>query len=169
MVPERHNKVKVLLLLDVGGSMDPHVEQCEQLFCATRSEFKHFEHFYFHNCVYENVWRDNRRRRQHHLPTFDLIHQFGSDWKLILVGDATMGPYEIEWSGGSVEHDNAEPGSTWLTRLLAQYPRAVWLNPAPQREWESTQSVRLIRQLMGDRMFPLTLDGVGEAVELLNR
>jgi len=169
LVPQRHNKVKVLLLLDVGGSMDPHVEQCEQLFCAARSEFKHLEQFYFHNCVYEKVWRDNRRRHQHHLPTFDLIHQFGPDWKLILVGDATMGPYEIEWPGGSVEHENAEPGATWLSRLLAQYPRAVWLNPAPQREWEMTRSVRLIRQLMGERMFPLTLDGVGQAVELLNR
>lgn len=169
MVPERHNKVKVLLLLDVGGSMDPHVEACEQLFCAARSEFKHLEHFYFHNCVYEKLWRDNRRRHQHHLPTYDLIHHFGPDWKLIFVGDATMGPYEIEWPGGSVEHDNAEAGSVWMSRLLTQYPRAVWLNPAPQREWEFSASVRIIRRLMGSRMFPLTLDGVGEAVELLNR
>ncbi|WP_224958086.1 vWA domain-containing protein [Geomonas subterranea] len=169
MVPERHNKVKVLLLLDVGGSMDPHVEDCEQLFCAARSEFKHLEHFYFHNCVYEKVWRDNRRRHHHHLPTFDLIHHFGPDWKLILVGDATMGPYEIEWPGGSVEHDNAEAGSVWLSRLLAQYPRAVWLNPVSRREWEFSSSVRIIRRMMGDRMFPLTVDGVGQAVELLNR
>lgn len=169
MVPERHNKVKVLLLLDIGGSMDDHVEACEELFSAARSEFKHLEHFYFHNCVYERVWRDNRRRFTECLPTMDLIHQFGSDYRLIFVGDATMGPYEIEWPGGSVEHENAEPGAVWLRRLLDQYPHAVWLNPAPQSDWESTRSVRVIRQLMDDRMFPLTPEGLGQAMELLGK
>lgn len=149
--------------------MDPHVEECEQLFSAARSEFKHLEHFYFHNCIYEKVWRDNRRRYQHQLLTFDLIHRFGPDWKLIFVGDATMGPYEIEWPGGSVEHENAEAGSVWLARLLAHYPRAVWLNPVPEREWGMSRSVRIIRQMTGDRMFHLSPDGVGQAVELLNR
>ena len=169
MVPERHNKVKVLLFLDVGGSMDPHVEACEQLFSAARSEFKHLEYFYFHNCIYERVWRDNRRRWDQHLSTLDLIHQFGSDYKLIIVGDATMSPYEIQWVGGSVEHHNPESGSTWLGRLQDQYAHAVWLNPAPQPEWDYTSSVQIIRQQMRGRMYPLTMDGLGRAIQLLNK
>jgi uncharacterized protein with von Willebrand factor type A (vWA) domain len=169
MVPERHNKVKVLLFLDVGGSMDPHVEACEQLFSAARSEFKHLEYFYFHNCVYEGVWRHNSRRFDQHLSTLDLIHQFGPDYKLIFVGDATMGPYEIQWPGGSVEHENKEAGSAWLMRLLNHYAHAVWLNPAPQPDWEYTSSVQIIRQLMGGRMFPLTMEGLSRSIELLNK
>ena len=169
MVPERHNKVKVLLFLDVGGSMDPHVEACEQLFSAARSEFKHLEYFYFHNCVYEGVWRDNRRRFGPHLSTLELIRQFGPDYKLIFVGDATMGPYEIEWPGGSVEHENAEPGAVWLRRLLDHYAHAVWLNPAPQADWRYTSSVGIISQLMGGRMYPMTMEGLTRAIELLNK
>ena len=169
MIPERHNKVKVLLFLDVGGSMDPHVQVCEQLFSAARSEFKHLEYFYFHNCVYEGVWRDNRRRFDQRLATLDLIHQFGPDYKLIFVGDATMGPYEINWPGGSVEHENVEPGSTWIRRLLEQYPHAAWLNPVPEQQWRYTRSIAAIRQLVGNRMFPMTMAGLNQAVELLNK
>ena len=169
MVPERHNKVKVLLFLDVGGSMDPHVELCEQLFSAARSEFKHLEHFYFHNFLYERVWRENRRRWDGHLPTQDVIHQFGPDYKLVIVGDATMGPYEILWAGGSVEHHNPEPGSVWLGRLLAQYPKAVWLNPEPEAEWPYTESIRVVSKLMGNRMYPLNLDGLDRAIHYLSR
>lgn len=169
MVPERHNKVKVLLFLDVGGSMDPHVEACEQLFSAARSEFKHLEYFYFHNCVYEGVWRDNRRRFDEHLPTLEVIRQYGPDYKLIMVGDAMMGPYEILWPGGSVEHHNQEPGATWLKRLLDHYQHAVWLNPAPQREWKYTRSVATINELMETRMYPLTIDGISQAIQLLNK
>jgi uncharacterized protein with von Willebrand factor type A (vWA) domain len=169
MVPERHNKVKVLLFLDVGGSMDPHVEDCEQLFSAARSEFKHLEYFYFHNCVYEGVWRDNRRRFDEHLPTLDVIRHFGPDYKLIMVGDATMSPYEIMWAGGSVEHHNAEPGAVWLRRLLDQYQHAVWLNPAPQSDWKYSNSVQAITQLMEGRMYPLTMEGLTLAIQLLNK
>ena len=169
MVPERHNKVKVLLFLDVGGSMDPHVEACEQLFSAARSEFKHLEYFYFHNCVYEGVWRDNRRRWDQQLSTLELIRQFGPDYKLIFVGDATMGPYEINWAGGSVEHQNEEPGATWITRLLDHYGHAVWLNPSPEQEWDFNSSVQIIRQLMGNRMYPLTMEGLARGIELLNK
>jgi uncharacterized protein with von Willebrand factor type A (vWA) domain len=169
MVPERHNKVKVLLFLDVGGSMDPHVEDCQQLFSAARSEFKHLEYFYFHNCVYEGVWRDNRRRFDEHLPTLDVIRHFGPDYKLIIVGDATMSPYEIMWAGGSVEHHNAEPGAVWLRRLLDQYEHAVWLNPAPQSDWKYSNSVQTITQLMEGRMYPLTMEGLTLAIQLLNK
>ena len=169
MVPQRHNKVKVLLFLDVGGSMDPHVEACEQLFSAARSEFKHLEYFYFHNCVYEGVWRDNRRRFDAQLPTLDVIRHYGPDYKLIVVGDAMMGPYEILWAGGSVEHHNAETGATWLKRLLDHYAHAVWLNPAPQQEWKYTRSVQTINELMESRMFPLTMDGLSQAIQLLNK
>ena len=169
MVPERHNKVKVLLFLDVGGSMDPHVEECEQLFSAARSEFKHLEYFYFHNCVYEGVWRDNRRRFAEQLPTLELIRQFGPDYKLIIVGDASMGPYEIHWAGGSVEHHNAEPGAVWLKRLLDHYAHAVWLNPTPQSEWKYTGSIQAINQLMESRMYPLTMEGLSQAIQLLNK
>ncbi|MEI6306298.1 MAG: VWA domain-containing protein [Deltaproteobacteria bacterium] len=169
MVPERHNKVKVLLFLDVGGSMDPHVEACEQLFSAARSEFKHLEYFYFHNCVYERVWKDNHRRWDQHIPTLDVIHHFGPDYKLIIVGDATMSPYEIGWPNGSVEHNNPEPGSVWVKRLLDQYAHAAWLNPAPLTEWNYTNSVQMLRQLMGGRMYPLTVEGLTTAIHLLNK
>jgi uncharacterized protein with von Willebrand factor type A (vWA) domain len=169
MVPERHNKVKVLLFLDVGGSMDPHVQVCEQLFSAARSEFKHLEYFYFHNFIYESVWRHNQRRQNQRIPTFDLIHQFGPDYKVIFVGDASMSPYEIEWPGGSVEHHNPESGMVWLQRVLDQYPQAVWLNPARQGMWGRTTSILMTRQLMGDRMYPLTVEGLEQGVRLLSK
>ena len=167
MVPERHNKVKVLLFLDVGGSMDPHVEVCAQLFSAARSEFKHLEYFYFHNFVYERVWRENQRRWNEHLDTSSLINQFGPDYKLVIVGDASMSPYEIHLSGGSVEHHNPEPGSVWLKRLTDHFRRAVWLNPEPQQQWKYTHSVQITQQLMAGQMFPLSMDGIGRAIKFL--
>ena len=169
MVPLRHNKVKVLLFLDVGGSMDPHVQVCEQLFSAARSEFKHLEYFYFHNFIYERVWRDNRRRWDHHISTLDLIRQFGPDYKLIIAGDATMSPYEIQMTGGSVEHHNPEPGAVWLRRLLDHYGKAVWLNPEPLHHWDYTNSVRMTRQLMGGRMYTLTMEGLDRAIHYLSK
>jgi uncharacterized protein with von Willebrand factor type A (vWA) domain len=168
MVPERHNVVKVLLLLDVGGSMDDHVRTCEELFSAVRSEFKHLEYFYFHNCPYEALWRDNRRRFNEHVGTVEIMRTYASDYKLILVGDATMSPYEITYAGGSVEHWNAEPGSFWLQRLRQAYPKFVWLNPQPQPAWRHTQSIQLIRELMEGRMYPLTLSGLDDAIHALS-
>ena len=167
MVPERHNVVKVLLLLDVGGSMDDHVKTCEELFSAARSEFKHLEHFYFHNFPYEALWRDNRRRYNEHMGTVELMRTYASDYKLILVGDATMSPYEVSHAGGSVEHWNAEPGSVWLQRLMKAYPKFVWINPQPQGRWRHTASIALIRDLLEGRMYPLTLSGLDEAIEAL--
>ncbi len=167
MVPERHNKVKVLLFLDVGGSMDPHVEICQQLFSAASSEFKHFEYFYFHNFLYERVWRDNQRRWDEHIETTTLINQFAPDYKLVIVGDASMSPYEIHMRGGSVEHYNTEPGSVWLKRLTDHYRRAVWLNPEPQQHWRYTHSIQITEQLMGGQMFPLNMDGIDRAIKYL--
>ena len=160
MVPERHNAVKVLLFLDVGGSMDDHVRVCEELFSATRTEFKHLEYFYFHNFLYETVWRDNRRRHSEKISLWDLMHTYGHDYKLILVGDATMSPYEIAYPGGSVEHNNEEAGTVWLKRLLNVYSHAVWLNPQPEERWGYYDSIGMVRDLMGSRMFPLTLAGL---------
>ena len=160
MVPERHNAVKVLLFLDVGGSMDDHVRVCEELFSATRTEFKHLEYFYFHNFLYETVWRDNRRRHSEKISLWDLMHTYGHDYKLILVGDATMSPYEIAYPGGSVEHNNEEAGTVWLKRLLNVYSHAVWLNPQPEQRWGYYDSIGMVRDLMGSRMFPLTLAGL---------
>ncbi|WP_374764544.1 vWA domain-containing protein [Yunchengibacter salinarum] len=167
MVPERHNAVKVLLFLDVGGSMDPHVKVCEELFSAARAEFKHMEFFYFHNCPYERVWKDNARRYSETIPTMDVLHTYGGDYKLIFVGDASMSPYEIAYPGGSVEHWNEESGEVWLRRMLDIYSRAAWLNPVPEAHWPYGQSIQMIRQLMGERMFPLTLDGIDRAVKAL--
>lgn len=167
MVPERHNVIKVLLLLDVGGSMDDHVKTCEELFSAARSEFKHLEHYYFHNCTYEALWRDNRRRLNAPVGTMEVMRTYGPDWKLILVGDATMSPYEISQAGGSVEHWNAESGAVWLQRLTKAYPKCAWINPQPAARWRGTQSVELIRGLVDDRMFPLTLSGLGDAIDAL--
>ena len=167
--PERHNTIKVLLFLDVGGSMDDHIEACEELFSAARSEFKHLEHFYFHNCVYEGVWKDNRRRHHERLSTWDVIHTYGPDYKLVFVGDATMSPYEIARPGGSVEHWNEEAGAVWLKRLLATWSRAVWLNPQKENHWTYTQSIHMIQQLIGNRMYPLTLDGLERAMRTLSR
>lgn len=167
-VPERHNAVKVLMLFDVGGSMDDYIELCQQLFAAVRTEFKHLEFFYFHNCVYEGVWRNNQRRHTEQISVLDLIHTYGSDYKLIFVGDATMGPYEIDYPGGSVEHWNQEPGRLWLQRLLAQYPKAVWLNPQPEQWWRHYQSISIIKDIMQQRMQPLTLEGLTQAIKLLS-
>ena len=168
MVPERHNVVKVLLLLDVGGSMDDHVRTCEELFSAARSEFKHLEHYYFHNCPYEALWRDNRRRFDEHVGTVEVMRTYASDYKLILVGDATMSPYEIMHAGGSVEHWNAEPGSVWLQRLMKAYPKFAWINPQPQPRWRRTASIALIRDMLEGRMYPLTLSGLDDAIDALS-
>ncbi len=166
---ERHNAVKVLLLLDIGGSMDDHVRVCEELFSAARSEFKHIEHYYFHNCVYESVWRSNARRRSERTPTLDLIHRLPPDWRLVIVGDAAMAPYEITHVHGSVEHDNAEAGAAWLQRLFAHFRRAVWVNPLPRPAWDYTVSVGLVRQLIEQRMYPMSLRGLDEAIRTLSR
>jgi uncharacterized protein with von Willebrand factor type A (vWA) domain len=167
MVPERHNAVKVLLCLDVGGSMDDHVRICEELFSAARCEFKHLEYFYFHNFVYESLWKDNRRRHGERIPTLDITHKYGADYKLIFVGDATMSPYEIVYAGGSVEHWNEEPGAVWIKRLLNTYAKAIWLNPEPKSRWDFTPSTKLTRDIMEDRMFPLTLAGLDEGIKAL--
>lgn len=167
MVPERHNAVKVLLCLDIGGSMDDHVRICEEMFSAARSEFKHLEYFYFHNFVYENMWKDNRRRQTQKTPTLDITHKYASDYKLIFVGDATMSPYEIVYPGGSVEHWNEEPGAVWIKRLLKTYPKAIWLNPEPRARWDYTPSVKLVRDLMDVRMYPLTIAGLDEGMKAL--
>jgi uncharacterized protein len=167
MVPERHNAVKVLLFLDIGGSMDDHVRSCEELFSAARSEFKHLEHFYFHNFVYETVWKDNRRRHAERIPMQEVMRTYGADYKLVLVGDATMSPYEILQPGGSIEHWNEEPGAAWLKRLLARWPHHAWLNPEPEDRWEWTPSVKITRELLDERMYPLTLAGLDRAMRAL--
>jgi uncharacterized protein with von Willebrand factor type A (vWA) domain len=169
MRPERHNAVKVLLFLDVGGSMDPFIELVEELFSAATAEFKNLEFFYFHNCLYEGVWKDNRRRWAERTKTWDILHKYGHDYKVIFVGDAAMSPYEISHPGGSVEHMNEEAGAVWLERVVQTYPATVWLNPAPERHWEHTMSTRLVRQLMHGAMYPLTLDGLDAAMRELTR
>ena len=169
MVPERHNAVKVLLFFDVGGSMDPHIKMLEELFSAARGEFKHLEYFYFHNCLYERVWKDNIRRHGETLPTWDVLNTYPADYKVIIVGDASMSPYEIAYPGGSVEHHNEESGAIWMTRLLDIYSHAVWLNPVREAWWDNTQSVSMIRQLMADRMYPMTLGGIDKAIQELSR
>lgn len=169
MRPERRNAVKVLLFFDVGGSMDWHIKATEELFSAARAEFKHMEHFYFHNCVYERVWKENARRSRETTPTFDVMHTYPHDYKVIFVGDASMSPYEIAMVGGSVEHMNEEPGQVWMERITRTYPASVWLNPVPEHEWDYTQSIRLMRQLMGGRMYPLTLGGLDRAMRELLR
>jgi hypothetical protein len=167
MQAERHNVVKVLLLLDIGGSMDDHVKTCEELFSAARSEFKHLEHYYFHNFTYEALWRDNRRRFNEHIGTVELMRTYGTDYKLILVGDATMSPYEITQPGGSVEHWNAEAGSVWLQRLIRHYPKFAWINPQPQARWRHNTSIEITRELLEGRMYPLTLAGLDDAIDAL--
>ncbi|WP_343521142.1 VWA domain-containing protein [Sphingomonas sp.] len=169
MRPERHNAVKLLLFLDVGGSMDPWVKLCEELFSAATSEFKNLEFFYFHNCLYEGVWKDNRRRFTERTPTWDVLHKFGHDYKVIFVGDASMSPYEISHPGGSVEHYNEEAGAVWMQRVNNTYPASIWLNPIPEEQWGYSQSVRILRELMNDRMYPLTLAGLDEAMRELSR
>lgn len=169
MVPERHNKVKLLLLMDVGGTMDEHVHRVEELFSAVKSEFKHMEFFYFHNCVYDFVWKNNRRRFAEKTSTWDLIHRYNRDYKLIFVGDATMSPYEILQPGGSVEYNNEEAGAEWLQRLTHAFPKHVWINPEPAGVWQYRQSISLIQQLMPQRMMPLTMGGLEQAMRTLNR
>jgi uncharacterized protein with von Willebrand factor type A (vWA) domain len=167
LVAERRNRVKVLLFLDVGGSMDPHVRACEELFSAAKAEFRHLEHFYFHNCVYDHVWRDNARRNFDRVATWDVLHKYGPDWKLIFVGDAAMSPYELVQAGGSVEFMNEEPGALWLKRLAEHFRRAIWWNPEPPRAWEYTRSTQIVLQAIGPRMFPLTLDGIARGIDAL--
>ena len=169
MVPERHNTVKVLILFDIGGSMDYHIETCEKLFSAVRSEFKHLEFFYFHNCIYERLWKNNIRRNVDIIMTWDVLHTYSRDYKLIFVGDATMGPYEIAYPGGSVEHWNEEPGSIWINRMLEVYSRAIWLNPVPENYWQSTPTIREIKRMLGNRMYPLTLGGLDSGMRELSR
>ncbi|MGE3149556.1 MAG: VWA domain-containing protein [Pseudorhodoplanes sp.] len=169
MRPERHNAVKVLIFFDVGGSMDPHIEETERLFSAARAEFKHMDYFYFHNCIYERVWKENRRRHEAITQTFDVLHKYPHDYKVIFVGDASMSPYELMSPGGSVEHMNEEPGAAWLERITRTYPACVWLNPVPEKLWGYTQSVKMVRQLMGNRMYPLTLEGLDRAMRELVR
>jgi len=169
MVPERHNAVKVLMLLDVGGSMDDHVARVEELFSAARSEFRNLEVFYFHNCPYESLWRSNARRYSERFDTWDILRRYNEDWRLILVGDASMSPYEILQPGGSVEHHNKETGATWMQRLLQAWPKAVWLNPEPQGYWQYRQSIAILRNIMSDRMFPITVDGLERAMRMLSK
>jgi hypothetical protein len=170
MRPERRNAIKVLALFDVGGSMDPHIKLCEELFSAARSTFKNLEYFYFHNCPYEGVWRSNLRRRTETLPTMDLMHKYPHDWKVIMVGDAAMAPYEITHEGGSVEHWNEEAGAVWLQRIVDTWPHLIWINPTPEKWWGHSYSTRLVQEIIGaDRMFPLTLEGVDAAMKELAR
>lgn len=169
MRPERRNAIKVLLFLDVGGSMDPFVKLVEELFSAATAEFKNLEFFYFHNCLYEGVWKDNKRRFSERTPTWELLHKFPHDYKVAFVGDAAMSPYEITHPGGSVEHFNEESGAAWMQRIANTYPAAVWLNPTPEQHWTYSQSTKIIRELMNDRMYPLTLDGLDEAMRELTR
>jgi uncharacterized protein with von Willebrand factor type A (vWA) domain len=167
--PERHNAVKVLIFFDIGGSMDWHVQVTEELFSAARTEFKHMDYFYFHNCLYERVWKKNRRRHDDTTPTWQLLHTYPHDYKVIFVGDAAMSPYEITTPGGSVEHFNEEAGAIWLERMTRTYPACVWLNPVPQEQWDYTYSIRMVRQLVGERMYPLTLEGLDRAMRELVR
>ena len=169
MVPERHNNVKVLLLMDVGGTMDEHIARVEELFSAAKAEFKHLEFYYFHNCVYDFMWKNNRRRFAEKFPTLDIIRKYNKDYKLIFVGDATMSPYEILQPGGSVEYNNEEAGSQWIARLTAAFPKFAWINPEPQGVWQYRQSIAIIQQLMNQRMYPLTLRGLEDAMRLLTK
>ena len=169
MRPERRNKIKVLIFFDIGGSMDSHIKLCEELFSAARTEFKNLEFFYFHNCLYESVWKDNRRRHTEKINTWDVLHKFPHDYKVIFVGDATMSPYEITYPGGSVEHWNEEPGATWVDRVTEIYESCIWLNPTPERHWDYTQSIGVMKQLMNERMFPLTIEGLDKAMRELVR
>ena len=169
MVPERHNTIKVLMLLDVGGTMDDHIRQTEELFSAARTEFKHLEFYYFHNCVYDYVWKNNRRRHAERFPTWDILRKFNADYRLIIVGDATMSPYEILQPGGSVEYNNEEPGAVWLRRLVDRFPKFAWLNPEPEGVWEYRQSIGVIRQIMQNRMYSVTLQGLERAMRELSK
>ncbi len=169
MVPERHNAVKVLMFFDIGGSMDSHIEMCEELFSAVRSEFKHLEYFYFHNFIYDFVWKNNVRRFSEKTSTLDLMHKYAADYKVVFVGDASMAPYEITHIGGNIEYHNEEAGAVWMQRLLATYPKLVWLNPMPEEYWPRTHSIKLVRDLVENRMFPLTIAGLDQAMAYLSK
>ncbi|MDP2640394.1 MAG: VWA domain-containing protein [Betaproteobacteria bacterium] len=169
MRPERHNKVKVLLFFDIGGSMDDHIKLCQEMFSAAKTEFKHMEYFYFHNCLYDYVWKDNRRRHSERTPTVDIMHKYGHDYKLIFVGDATMSPYEILQPGGSIEYSNDEAGAVWLRRMLDVYRKAIWLNPEPEQLWPYRQSISVIREIMEARMYPITIEGLERAMRYLSK
>jgi len=169
MRPERHNNVKVLLLMDVGGTMDDHITRVEELFSAAKAEFKHLEFYYFHNCVYDFMWRNNKRRYAEKFETWDIIRKYNKDYKLIFIGDATMSPYEIVQPGGSVEYNNEEAGAEWLQRLLHAFPKYAWINPEPQGVWQYRQSIDMIQQIMGNRMYPLTLKGLEDAMRMLSK
>jgi uncharacterized protein len=169
MQPERRNRIKVLMLLDVGGSMDDHIERTEELFSAAKAEFKHMEFYYFHNCVYDHLWKNNRRRHAERFPTWDVLRTYPPDTRLIFVGDATMSPYEILAPGGSVEYANEEAGAEWLARFIHAFPKFAWLNPEPEHLWQYRQSIDIIRRIMGNRMFPVTLDGLERAMRLLSK
>ncbi len=169
MQPERKNKVKVLMLMDVGGSMDDHIARVEELFSAAKTEFKNMEFFYFHNCVYETLWKNNRRRHAERFATWDVIRKYPPDTKLIFVGDATMSPYEVVQPGGSVEYHNEEAGAVWLQRFVHQFPKFVWLNPEPEGLWQYRQSIAIIKQLMGNRMYPVTMEGLERAMQMLSK
>lgn len=167
MVPERHNTVKVVMLLDVGGSMDDHIARVEELFSAARSEFRHLDVYYFHNCPYESLWQNNKRRNAERFDTWDILRKYNDDWRLIIVGDATMSPYEILQPGGSVEHYNKETGAAWLQRLLENWPKAIWLNPEPEGYWQYRQSIAIIKNIMHDRMYGVTVSGLEQAMRTL--
>jgi len=169
MRPERRNTVKLLILFDIGGSMDAHIEECQALFSACRTEFKHLEYYYFHNFLYESVWKNNQRRHSERTPTYDLLHTYGSDWKVIIVGDASMAPYEISHAGGSVEHWNEEPGYLWMQRFMQHFDKLVWLNPYPEHAWRYTQSIGMTRELVEGEMYPMTLAGLEQAMQSLSR
>jgi uncharacterized protein with von Willebrand factor type A (vWA) domain len=169
MQPERKNKVKVLMLMDVGGSMDDHIARVEELFSAAKTEFKHMEFFYFHNCLYETLWKNNRRRHAERFASWDVLRKYPADTKLIFVGDATMSPYEIVQAGGSVEYHNEEAGAVWLQRFAHQFPKFVWLNPEPEGLWQYRQSVTIIKQIMGQRMYPITMEGLERAMQMLSK
>ena len=169
MRPERRNTVKVLTFFDIGGSMDAHVKICEELFSATRTEFKHLESFYFHNFLYESVWQDNKRRLSERIPTWEILNKYGSDYRVVIVGDATMAPYEITHSGGSLEHWNEEPGAVWVQRISTIYPKLIWINPTPQETWEYSSSVAITQELVDNRMYPLTIRGLEDAMGLLSK
>ena len=167
MKPERHNAIKLLMFFDVGGSMDDHIKVCEQLFSAVHTEFKHLEFFYFHNCVYEHVWRDNNRRISEPVDIHKVIHTYGSDYKVIFIGDATMGPYEITYPGGSVEHWNEEPGSVWMKRLLSHFDKSIWLNPQEERQWSYHSSIDIMKSIVANKMYPLTVEGLTQGIKAL--
>jgi uncharacterized protein with von Willebrand factor type A (vWA) domain len=169
MVPERHNAVKVLIFFDVGGSMDPYVQLCEELFSAAKTEFKHLEYFYFHNCLYDYVWKNNYRRQQEQMSTYDILHKYSSDYKVIFVGDASMAPYEISSPGGSVEYNNEEAGSVWMQRMAQTYEKLIWINPVQAKYWDYTPSIQMLRDLVEGKMFPLTLGGLEQGMSSLTR